>query len=354
MLECRTQGDGVEALGLADVPVPSPGPADVLVRMTAASLNYRDLLVINGVASWKPTAPRIPLSDGVGVVATTGDAVTRVRAGDRVAGIFLPRWLDGPLMAETYVSPLGGAAADGVLAEYRLFDEQAVVPVPGHLTDAEAAAFPVAGVTAWHAVSERSRVQPGESVLIQGTGGVSLFALQFVAARGGRAIVISSRDDKLERARELGAAETINYTRVPAWEDEVLARTGGHGVDHVIEVVGGENLNRSLRAVRLSGTICFIGLMGGLAAPVNTYEFVTRNVRIHGIETGSRAMYEQMNAFIGRHAIRPVIDSAYRAADVAAALGHLESGRHFGKVVLDLSEGLSVDGSAVSGLPGVS
>jgi NADPH:quinone reductase-like Zn-dependent oxidoreductase len=333
-----TQGDGIDALQLIDRPMPSPGPHEVLVKMTAVALNFRDLLVIKGVDGWKPSEPRIPVSDGVGVVVGTGADVTRFRTGDRVAGIFLPRWLDGELTAEIYVSPLGGAAADGVLAEYRLFDEQSVVAVPGYLTDPEAATLPVAGVTAWHAVHFRSNVRPGDSVLIQGTGGVSLFALQFVRALGGRAIVLSSSDDKLERARELGAADTINYSKVPAWDDEVLARTGGRGVDHVIEVVGGENLNRSLRAVRVSGTISFIGLLAGLSAPINTYQFVTRNVRLHGIETGSRAIFEDMNRFLGEHAIRPVIDRVFRFADFPQALRHVESGRHFGKVVVVLPE----------------
>src|SRR4051794_12223369 len=185
-----TQGDGIDALRLIDRPVPTPGPHEVIVKMAAVALNYRDLLVVKGVGGWKPSEPRIPASDGVGVVAAAGAAVTRFRTGDRVAGIFLPRWLDGDLTAETYVSPLGGAAADGVLAEYRVFDEQSVVAVPGHLTDPEAATLPCAGVTAWHAVRFRSGVRPGDSVLIQGTGGVSLFALQFVRALGGRAIVL--------------------------------------------------------------------------------------------------------------------------------------------------------------------
>jgi len=332
-----TRGDGIDALQLVDLPMPRPGPRQVLVQMVAVALNFRDLLVVKGVGGWKPTAPRIPVSDGVGFVVAVGEDVTRFRIGDRVAGIFLPKWLDGELTADTYLSPLGGAAADGVLAEYRVFDEQAVVALPGHLTAAEAATLPVAGVTAWHAVRYRSNVRPGDSVLIQGTGGVSLFALQFVRELGGRAIVLSSSDEKLERVRELGAADTINYSRLPAWEDEVLVRTGGRGVDHVIEVVGGENLNRSLRAVRVSGTISFIGLLAGLAAPIETYQFVTRNVRIHGIETGSRAMFEDMNRFIEQHALRPVIDDVYPFAEFAEALRRVESGRHLGKVVVNVS-----------------
>jgi NADPH:quinone reductase-like Zn-dependent oxidoreductase len=331
-----TLGDGIDALKQVELPVPSPGPREVLVRMIAVALNFRDLLVINGVGGWKPTEARIPLSDGVGVVVDAGTEVTRFQPGDRVAGIFLPKWLDGELNAETYVSPLGGASADGVLSEYRVFDEQSVVVVPRHLTDHEGATLPVAGVTAWHAVRFRSGVRSGDLVLIQGTGGVSLFALQFVLALGGRAIVLSSSDEKLNRVRSLGAADVINYSQVPRWEEEVLARTGGRGVDHVVDVVGGENLNRSLRAVRVSGTISFIGLLAGLAAPINTWEFVARNVRIHGIETGSRAMFEDMNKFMRQHAIRPVVDKVYALADFPKALRRLQTGGHFGKVVIAL------------------
>lgn len=329
-----TLGDGIAALKLGERPTPLAGRDEILVRMTAVALNFRDLLVINGTGSWKPHSPRIPVSDGVGVVVAVGDNVSRFRTGDRVAGIFLPKWLDGELTSEKYVSPLGGAAADGVIAEYRVFDEQAVVGVPSHLTDVEVATLPVAAVTAWHAVSRRSRVQSGDRVLIQGTGGVSLFATQFVHALGGQPIVISSSDQKLEKAKALGAAGTINYRRVPSWEEEVLTLTDGRGVDHVIEVVGGENLNRSLQAVKLSGTISFIGLMAGLSAPINTYQFVTRNVRIHGIETGSREMFEEMNRFIASHQLRPVIDKTYPVPEFPQAMTYLESGTHFGKVAV--------------------
>jgi NADPH:quinone reductase-like Zn-dependent oxidoreductase len=253
-----------------------------------------------------------------------------------VVGVFLPKWLDGELTAEKGVGSLGGAAADGVLAEHVAFDEQALVKSPDSLSDAEAATLPVAAVTAWHAVARRSQVRPDDTVLIQGTGGVSLFALQFVSALGGRPVVISSSDEKLERAKGLGAWATINYRRLPAWEERVTELTGGAGVDHVIEVVGGENLNRSLEAVKVSGTISFIGLMAGLSAPVNTYQFVTKNVRLHGVETGSREMFEEMNRFIEAHRLKPVIDRTFAFEDVGAALTYLESGTHFGKVVIQL------------------
>ena len=330
-----TRGDGIDRIERVQLPEPEPGAREVLVELRAAALNYRDLLVVRGVGGWKPSGPRIPVSDGVGIVVSAGRSVSRVRVGDRVAGIFLPRWLDGDLDAGAYGDSLGGAAADGVMTERRVFDEAAVVPVPAHLSDLEAATLPVAAVTAWHAVRRRSNVAAGESVLIQGTGGVAIAALQFVRALGGRAIVTSSSDEKLARARALGADATINYRTHPEWESQVLALTGGRGVDHVLELVGGENLNRALRAVRLSGSISFIGLLAGVSAPINTYEFVTRNVRIHGIETGSRAMFEEMNAFLAEHRIHPVMDRVFPEAEFPEALRYLEQGAHFGKVGIE-------------------
>jgi NADPH:quinone reductase-like Zn-dependent oxidoreductase len=332
-----TLGDGIAALKLDERPTPAPGRGEALVKMTAAALNFRDLLVINGTGSWKPQAPRIPVSDGVGVVVAVGDQVTRFRRGDRVAGIFNPNWLDGECTPEKTVGALGSAEADGVLAEYRVFDEQAVVAVPSHLTDVEAATLPDSGVTAWHAVSRRSRVQRGDRVLILGTGGVSTFALLFVHALGGEPIVISSSDQKLEKAKALGAAATINYRRVPAWEEEILSLTGGRGVDHVIEVVGGENLNRSLRAVRVSGTISFIGALAGRSAHINTLEIAAKNVGIHGIDTGSREMFEEMNRFIASQQLRPVVDKTFAFSEFPEALAYLASGQQFGKVAVVFS-----------------
>lgn len=329
-----TLGDGIDRLKLNELPLPKLKTNEVLVKMTAVSLNYRDLLVIKGIESWKPAAPRIPISDGVGEIVALGEGVSRFKTGDRVAGIFLPKWLGGELTQEKYVSPLGGAAADGVLAEYVSFDEQAVVKIPDNLSGEEAATLPVAALTAWHAVARRSRIQPGETVLIQGTGGVALFATQFVHAIGGLPLVISSSDEKLEKTKKLGASSTVNYKRFPDWEEQILELTSGKGVDHVIETVGGENLNRSLNAVKLSGTISFIGLIAGLSAPINTYQFVTKNVRLHGIETGSREMFEEMNRFIEENRLKPVIDKTFALSEIQEALKYLESGRHFGKIAV--------------------
>ncbi len=329
-----TRGDGIDALSLANRATPSPGVGEILVTMRAAALNYRDLLVVNGRGGWKPHEPRVPLSDGAGVVSAIGADVTRWRVGDRVAGIFLPRWLEGELTIDKGVGALGGSAIDGVLAEQRVFSEQAVVRIPDHLTDIEAATLPVAAVTAWHALNRGDVPQQGEWVLIEGTGGVSLFALQFAHAMGANSIVISSTDEKLERARQIGAAVAINYRANPAWETKVVAATGGRGVDRVIEVVGGANLNRALDVVRVSGTISFIGLIAGLSAPIETFRFVEKNVAIYGIETGSREMFEAMNRFIGAHALRPIVDRVFPFDESPEAMRRLDRGTHFGKIVV--------------------
>jgi NADPH:quinone reductase-like Zn-dependent oxidoreductase len=329
-----TLGDGIDALELRELPAPEPKAGEILVRMTAASLNYRDLLVVKGVDRWKPPAPRIPVSDGAGEVVAVGRGVSRWKAGDRVVGQFLSNWLDGELTAEKGSSPLGGAAADGVLAEHVVFNEEAAIKIPNNLSDVEAATLPIAALTAWHAVTRRAQVRSGESVVIQGTGGVSLFATQFAHALGARPIVTSGSDGKLEKARALGASATINYKKFPDWEEQVLELTDGAGADHVIEVVGGENLNRSLKAIKVSGTISFIGVLAGLSAPINTFQFIAKNVRLHGIETGSREMFEEMNSFIESRQIKPVIDRTFAFSEAREALGYLESGAHFGKVVL--------------------
>ncbi|RMO90999.1 hypothetical protein ALQ33_200182 [Pseudomonas syringae pv. philadelphi] len=334
MKSYTTIGDGIDNLKLTELPIPEIKDCQILVKMLAVSLNFRDLLVINGVATWKPLSRRIPVSDGVGEIVAVGKDAPEWKAGDIVAGVYLSEWLDGTLTEEKYFRPLGGAVADGVLSEYVVFDRDAVVKIPSHLTPVEAATLPVAAVTAWHAVVCRSQVVAGESVLIQGTGGVSLFATQFVRALGGIPIVISSSDEKIEKVKLLGATSTINYKTHPDWEDKVIEITDRKGADHVIEVVGGANLNRSLKAVKLSGTISFIGLIAGLSAPINTYHFVTKNVRIHGIESGSKQMFVDMNDFIEKHQIKPVVDKVFPYSEIGNALKYLESGAHYGKVVI--------------------
>ena len=334
MTAWTTCGDGIAALTATTVPVPVPGPTEVLVRISAVALNYRDLLVIGGVDGWRPDGPVVPISDGVGHVVATGSEVHRWRLGDRVSSPFLPFWRSGELTRATYVTPTGGPVNRGMLAEYVVMDQDQAIRAPSYLDDIHAAAVPVAGVTAWHAVARRSRVRAGETVLIHGTGGVALFAAQFALALGATPIITSSSDEKLARMHALGVTETVNYRRTPDVAAEVVAMTGGDGVDHVIETVGGTNLDVSLAAVRIGGTISMIGLIAGLAATVNVYQFVAKNVTVHGIETGSLEMHDEVAAFVDEHRLVPVLDSVHPVEQVQDALRHLESGAHFGKIVV--------------------
>ena len=334
MTAWTTRGDGIANMERNQVPLPAPGPEEVLVKISALSLNYRDLLVINGREGWKPPYPVVPLSDAVGRVVETGRNVTRFSVGSRVAPIFLPRWRTGPLTKDTYVNPTGGPINRGMLADYVTIHQDEAVEIPAGLDDPHAATLPVAAVTAWHAVARRSRVQAGETVLIHGTGSVALFALQFTLALGGVPIITSSSEEKLARVRALGARHTINYAASRDVPAQVQACTAGVGADHVIETIGGENLNQSLKAVKIGGTISFIGLIAGTAARINTYDFVSKNVTIHGIETGSREMFEEMTRVIEEHRILPVLDTTYSSDDVQNALKHLEAGAAFGKIVI--------------------
>ncbi|MEV7415208.1 NAD(P)-dependent alcohol dehydrogenase [Streptomyces sp. NPDC089919] len=331
-----TRGDGIDRLTSDSVPMPVPGRTEVLVKVSAVSLNYRDLLVVGGVEHWSPQQAVVPISDGVGTVVATGADVARWRPGDRVSAAFLPRWRSGPLTRDIYVSPVGGPVNRGMLAEYVLIEQDEAVRASHSLDDVHAATLPIAGVTAWHAVAHRSRIRPGQTVLVHGTGGVALFAAQLILALGATPIVTSSSDEKIEKLRSLGIVETINYRSTPDVAAEVLSRTGGEGVDHVIETVGGENLNRSLDAIKVGGSISFIGLIAGRSADINVYQFVTKHVTVHGIETGSLEMLEELAAFIDKHGITPVLDAVYPVEDVQEALHHLELGKHFGKVVVTM------------------
>jgi NADPH:quinone reductase-like Zn-dependent oxidoreductase len=324
---------GIDSLAVVERPQPRPGLGQVLLKMRAFSLNYRDLLVVKGQYNPKLRLPVVPLSDGVGEVTAVGDGVSRVKAGERVAGLFVQKWLCGPPTEATARTSLGGGGMDGVLAEYVVLDQDGVVPVPAHLTDEEAATLPCAAVTAWHALITAGRLQPGERVLVQGTGGVSLFALQFARLAGARVIATSSSDAKLERVRQLGASDGINYKTTPDWEERVRELTGGTGVDHVVEVGGAGTLGKSLRAVRTGGTISLIGVLSG-GGQVNPMPILMKSVRVQGIYVGSREMFEAMNRAIALHQLRPVVDRVFPLAEIKQALRYLESGSHFGKVCL--------------------
>lgn len=324
---------GFQSLQWVERPEPTPGPGEVLLRMRAWSLNYRDLLVVKGQYNPKLKLPFTPLSDGVGVVEAVGPGVTRWKVGDRAAAHFAPGWIDGELTLAAARTALG-EALPGLLAELVVLPETGLVAVPAHLSDTEAATLPCAAVTAWSALVRHGRLSAGETVLIQGTGGVSLFALQFARLHGARVIATSSSDAKLQRLRDLGAAEAINYRNTSDWGDAARKAAGGDGVDQIVEVGGAGTMAQSLRAIRPNGTIHLIGILAGGAAQFNPLPVLMKQVRLQGIFVGPRTAFEQMNRAIAAHQLRPVVDRVFPAADVAAALAYLESGQHFGKIAL--------------------
>jgi len=324
---------GLDSLTLTELPDPSLGYGQVLLKMRAASLNYRDLMVIKGLYNPKLPLPLIPFSDGVGEVVAVGEGVTRLKAGDRVAGIFFQKWLDGGLTQEKTQSALGGAI-DGLLAEYAVLHENGVVHVPEHLTDEEAATLPCAAVTAWNALITSGSVKAGDTVLVQGTGGVSIFALQFAQLVGARVIATSSSDEKLERVRQLGASDGINYKQTPDWGKAVRELTNGIGVDYVVEVGGAGTLTESLRAVRHGGQISLIGVLTGGSGEISTASILIKNVRVQGIYVGSREMFEAMNRAIALHKLQPVVDRVFPFEQAREALAYMESGSHFGKICI--------------------
>jgi NADPH:quinone reductase-like Zn-dependent oxidoreductase len=328
------QPSGIDSLTLAERPDPKPGYGQALVKMKAASLNYRDLLVVKGAYSRNLPPGLVPCSDGAGEVVEIGEGVTRVRPGDRVAGIFMQTWISGELDEGKAKSALGGAI-DGVLAEYVLFHEDGLVHVPEHLSYEEAATLPCAAVTAWNGLITSGGLKPGDTVLVLGTGGVSIFALQFAKTSGARVIATSSSDEKLKRVKELGASHVVNYKSVPDWEKKVLEITARRGVDHVVEVGGAGTLPKSLRAVRMGGHISLIGVLTG-AGEANPLPAVMKNVRIQGIYVGSREMFEAMNSAITYNQLHPMIDRVFSFEESKEAFGYMESGAHFGKVVIRL------------------
>lgn len=323
---------GLDALTFTERPDPTPGYGQVLIKMRAASLNYRDLLVVKGLYNPKLPLPRVPFSDGVGSVVAVGEGVTKVKVGDRVAGIFFQKWLCGELTEAKAQTALGGAI-DGILAEYAILDEDGVIFVPEHLTDEEAAALPCAALTAWNALFHDGNIKAGDTVLVQGTGGVSLFALQFALLAGAQVIATSSSDEKLERVRRLGAAETINYKQTSEWGKKAYT-LANNGVDYVVEVGGAGTLTESLKAVRYGGQISLIGVLSGGQGEVATASILMKNVRVQGIYVGSREMFAAMNAAIALHKLRPVIDRVYPFDEVPQALKYMESGSHFGKICI--------------------
>ena len=328
---------GLDALTLADVSEPAVGPFDVLVEMKAWSLNYRDLAMPHGGYvgndKVKTDPPLVPLSDGAGEVVAVGDAVTRFKVGDRVAGIFFQRWLGGELTGEQIGSALGGAI-DGVLAERVALHENGCVTIPEGFSYEQAATLPCAAVTAWQALT-LGNLKAGQTVLALGTGGVSIFALQFAKAFGARVIITSSSDEKLEQAKQLGADETINYKEHPEWQKRVLEMTDGVGVDNVIEVGGAGTLERSFASARVSGRVSLIGVLTG-QPETNPSPMMAlfKRLTLQGIYVGSRDMFEAMNRAIEQNHIEPIIDRTFSFDHARAAYEYLQSGAHFGKITI--------------------
>ncbi|MDR6884082.1 NAD(P)-dependent alcohol dehydrogenase [Bacillus sp. 3255] len=327
-------GFGLDHLVAAERPVPVPGPGEVLVKLRAVSLNSRDLGVIGGFYNPHLQEPLIPVSDGVGEVVALGEQVSRLKLGDRVSGIFTQSWISGEPTKANWMSTLG-SPLDGLLAEYAVLPEDGLVHVPAYLSDEEAAALPCAAVTAWHAIVEEGKVKAGDTVVVQGTGGVSLFALQFAKLHGATVIVTSSSDEKLERVKMLGADAGINYRQSPDWDKAVINLTNGLGADHIIDLGGAVTLNRSISALRVGGQISIVGVLSGARVEgLDLVPAILRKARFQAINVGSRAMFEAMNRAIEHHVLRPVVDRIFPFEQAVEALQYLESGEHFGKICI--------------------
>ena len=328
---------GIDKLALVDRDTPETGPNEVLVRMRAASLNYRDVMVVSGTYNPRMKLPAIPFSDGAGEVVAVGDAVSKWKVGDRVCSIVIPGWIDGEPSAQRSKTAIGAGGADGILREYAAYNEEAIVKVPEHLSLEEAATLPCAAVTAWNALVVSGKIKAGDTVLTLGTGGVSTFAVQIAKYFGARVISTSSSDEKLEQVRQLGADEMINYRTREDWDKAVLELTDGHGVDHVVEVGGTGTLPRSVRSVRVGGHIALIGALD-MAGEFNPVPIFMKGIRVQGIFVGSREMFEGLNAMIDESKMKPVVDRVFEFDQAREALKHMESGSHFGKIVIRIGE----------------
>jgi NADPH:quinone reductase-like Zn-dependent oxidoreductase len=325
-------GAGLTSLALCEQTVPDPGPTEALVRVRATALNNRELLVARDTYPLPLKPDLIPVSDGAGEVVAIGPEVTRVQPGDRAMASIFPRWLDGPFHME--VSAQLGGSLDGMLTEYAALDQDALVPVPEHLSYEQAATLPCAAVTAWHALSGGRGVQPGETVLTLGSGGVSLFALQFAQLFGARVIATTSSEAKAEQLRALGAERVLNYRTTPDWPDRVRELTGGAGVEVIIEVAG--TIDRSLRAIARGGEIAFVGLLddGGAAAPVDPRGLWLSGASVRPLAVGSRAHFTAMTRAIAAHRLEPAIDHVFDFDEAPAAFRYFQDARPLGKIVI--------------------
>ncbi len=334
VLECPAFG--LDHLRLATREIGEPGPGEVRLRLEAASLNRRDLLLVEGVYNPKQTLPVVPCSDGAGIVEAVGPGVTRVAVGDRVALHFFTGWVSGEPTGDKLATALGGPGGDGTLATRMIVSAEAVVRLPAAIDTATAATLPCAALTAWSAIVDLGRVRPGDTVLIQGTGGVSLFALQFAVRAGARVIGLTSTDERAAVMRRLGASEVLNYREVPKWANAVRDLAGGR-VDLVVEVGGATTLDQSVRCVRPGGTVALIGVLGGNFATFNLSLAVMRQVRLQGVTCGDREAFEAMLRAIAVSGIDPVIDSRFSLDEAPAAFARMKADAHVGKILIDLA-----------------
>ena len=328
---------GLDAIKVVELPDPKPGPGQVLVRMKAVSLNYRDLLMINGMygrGAASTTDVITPFSDGCGVVEAVGEGVTRFKAGDRVATLFFQGWVSGPPTLEKVMTALG-FPIPGAGAELQTFSEQGLSKVPEFLSDQEVATLPCAALTAWRGLFVDARLEPGDTVVLQGTGGVSIFGLQFAHAAGLRTLITSSSDEKLARAKDLGADHIANYRTTPAWSGPVREATQGRGADFIMEVGGGGTIQESMKAVRIGGHIAVIGVVAGAGEPFNPASLIGNSAKLQGLSVGSRDMFEAMCRMIDLKKIFPVVDKVFPFTEARSAFAAMAAGEHFGKIVLE-------------------
>jgi len=326
---------GIENLSLVEREEPQPNANEVTVKFHAASLNYRDLMIVKGFYNPKLKTPIVPLSDGAGEVVAVGENVTKWKIGDKVCPIFMQGWIDGAIDFSKARTALGGDT-DGCLREFGVFGEDGLVRIPEHLSYEEAATLPCAAVTAYNALFCSGSLKPDESVLLQGTGGVSIFALQFASVHGARTIITSSSDEKLQRAKELGAGDLINYKTTEDWDKAVLDLTEKRGVDHVVEVGGAGTMQKSVNAVKMGGDVSVIGVLSG-KGDFNPTSLLMKTVKLQGIYVGSRQMFEQMNLMLCQYNyLKPVVDKTFEFGEVKDALRYMESGSHFGKIVVKI------------------
>lgn len=325
---------GIENLALAERDEPQPEANQVLIKFHAASLNYRDLMMVKGFYNPRAKLPTIPFSDGAGEIVAVGENVTKWKTGDRVCPIFTQGWIEGEPSAGKNKTTLGGGDRDGVLREFGAFDEESVVKIPEHLSYEEAATLPCTGVTAWNALVVSGKLKAGETVLTLGTGGVSVYAVQIAKMFGARVFATSSSDEKIEKLKSLGANETINYKQTPDWDKEVLRITEKRGVDHVVEVGGAGTLAKSINSVRIGGHVAVIGALSGAGEGVNPIPILMRSIRLQGVFVGSRKMFEDLNRAVETNGIKPVIDRTFAFEETTDALRYMDSGAHFGKIVI--------------------